>query len=101
MVSEHIRSNIAVMDPIKISPTGVAELLSNIKPFKASGPDNIPAYLLKELASQIAPSLTVVFQASLNQCKLPTEWKVAHVVPVFKKGSKSSPNNLTTTDLFH
>ena len=85
--------NITVMDPIKISPTGVAELLSNIKPFKASGPDNIPAYLLKELASQIAPSLTVVFQASLNQCKLPTEWKVAHVVPVFKKGSKSSPNN--------
>ena len=50
-------------------------------------------FLLKETAIQIAPSLAVVFQASLNQCKLPADWKVAHVVPVFKKGDKSLPNN--------
>ena len=35
----------------------------------------------------------MVFQASLNQCNLPADWKVAHVLPVFKKGDKSSPNN--------
>ena len=80
------------MESITINPVGVADLLSNIKPFKASGPDDIPAFLLKEIAIQIAPSLAVVFQASLNQ---PADWKIAHVVPVhvFKKGDKSSPNN--------
>ena len=61
--------------------------------FKASGPDDIPAYLLKEIAFQIAPSLAMVFQVSLNQCKLAADRKVAHMVPVFKKGDKSSPHN--------
>ena len=81
------------MEPLTINPAGVADLLSKIKPFKAFGPDGIPAFLLKEIAFQIAPSLAVVFQASINQCKLPADWKVAHVVPVYKKGVKSSPNN--------
>ena len=85
--------NIPAIESITINPAGVADLLSNIKPFKPSGPDDIPTFLLKEIAIQNAPSLAVVFQASLNQCKLPADWKIAHVVPVFKKGDKSSPNN--------
>ena len=89
-LNEH---SIPAIEPITINTAGVADLLSNIQPFKASGPDNIPAFLLKEIAFQIAPPLAVVFQASLNQCSLPADWKIAHVVPVFKKGDKSSPNN--------
>ena len=81
------------MHSITISFAGVAKLLSDIKPFKAPGPDDIPTYLLKEIDFQIAPSLAIVFQASLNQCKLVADWKIAHVVPVFKKGDKSSPHN--------
>ena len=81
------------MHSITISSAGVAKLLSDIKPFKASGPDDILAYLLKEIAFQIAPSLAMVVQASLNQCKLAADWKVAHVVPVFEKGDKSLPHN--------
>ena len=86
------------MSPIIISPAGVANLLSNIKPFKAMGPDNIPTYLLKEIALQISPSLAMIFQASLNQCKLPAEWKVAHVVPVFKR---EIDHHLIIIGLFH
>ena len=81
------------MHSITVSSAGVAKLLSDIKPFKAPGPDDIPAYLLKEIAFQIAPSLAMVFQASLNQCKLAADWKVAHVVPVFKKDDKPSPHS--------
>ena len=33
------------MESITINPAGVADLLSNIKPFKALGPDGIPAFL--------------------------------------------------------
>ena len=39
---------------------------------KSPGPDGIPAFLLKEAAAQLAPSLTQIFQASLNQQKLPS-----------------------------
>ena len=74
----NIRS-IPVIEPITINTAGVADLLSNIQPFKASGPDNIPVFLLKEITFRIASPLAVVFQASLNQCNLPTDWKVAHV----------------------
>ena len=52
--------SISHIQPITISTAGVTDLLSNIQPFKASGPDNIPAFLL-EIAFQIAPPLAVVF----------------------------------------
>ena len=44
-----------------------ASLLLGLKPFKATGPDDIqsPAYLLRETANQLAPSLTQVFKASI------------------------------------
>ena len=85
--------NIPAMESITINPAGVADLLLNVKPFMGLSPDDIPAFLLKEITFQIVPSLAVVFQVSLNHCKLPADWKVAHVVPVFKKGDKSSPKN--------
>ena len=85
------------MQPISIHPTGVASLLSGLKPFKATGPDDIPAYLLKEIANQLAPSLTLIFKASLNQSKLPSDWKTAYIVPAHKKGTDHYP---VTTDRF-
>jgi len=86
------------MQSISINPASVASLLSNIRPFKATGPDDIPPYLLKETANQLAPSLTQVFKASLNQSKLPSDWKTAHVVPAYKKGIDHC---LITTGLYH
>ena len=44
--------NIPAIEPIIINIAGVAEVPSNIKPFKASGPDNIPAFLLKEMLNK-------------------------------------------------
>ena len=76
-----------------INPAGVASLLMGLGPFKATGPDDIPAYLLKETANQLAPSLKQVFKASLYQSKLPSNWKTAHIVPAHKKGDRSLPNN--------
>ena len=45
--------NIPTMHLITISSMDVASLL---KPFRASGPDDIPAYLLNKVATQIRPS---------------------------------------------
>jgi len=51
---------------------GVTQLLSNIQVNKASGPDNLPARFLKEVAYEIVPTLTIIFQASLDQGHLPS-----------------------------
>lgn len=65
------------MDNIVISPRGVHKLLSNLNAHKATGPDAISARFLKELAEEITPA----------------DWRIAHFVPIFKKGDKSAAAN--------
>ena len=60
---------------------------------KASGPDGIPARLLKECHQQIAPSLCVLFNASLKTGFIPSEWKSANLTPIHKKDSKEPADN--------
>ncbi|XP_072014766.1 uncharacterized protein [Amphiura filiformis] len=54
-----------------IDTEGVRKLLANIKPHTASGPDNLPAYLLKEAADELAPILCLLFNATVHQGKIP------------------------------
>ena len=81
------------ISPIQIHVKGVAHLLSSIQVHKASGPDNLPARFLKEVANEIALALAIIFQASLDQGSLPDIWKTAAVVPIHKSGSRSDPSN--------
>ena len=81
------------MAEITITENGVRKLLQKLDGHKATGPDDIPARLLKETAAETTHMLTTLFQASLHQGKLPTEWKTANVIPAYKKGSKSQPEN--------
>ena len=70
-----------------------------MQPNKASGPDNLPVRFLKEVANQIAPALSIVFQESLDQgCSLDI-WKTAAVVPIYKKGSRTNPSNYRPVSL--
>ena len=62
-------------------------------PNKANGPDNIPGKFLKTCASDMADIYSVLFQASLDQGVVPADWKNANVVPLFKKGDRSLPEN--------
>ena len=50
---------------------------------KASGPDEIPARTLKETVREIDPSLCDLFNKLLRLGSLPTEWKLANIVPVY------------------
>ena len=81
------------IDSIQVNVEGVAELLSNIDSSKARGPDNLPTRFLKEFSSEIASTLMLIFQASLDHGTLAEVWKQATVVPVFKKGSRTDPCN--------
>ncbi len=81
------------MDAIHVSLNGVIKLLKTLKPHTAAGPDGIPTMLLKVTAEEIAPAITLLFQASIDQGKVPASWKKALIVPLFKKGSRSESAN--------
>ena len=56
----------------------------------AAEPDGIPGIFYKELAHVLALPISIVFQQSLLQGKIPDMWRLAKVVPLFKgKGQKS------------
>ena len=57
------------------------------------GPDGIHGHILKNCASSISYPLSLIFTTSYNISQIPREWKLAHVVPVHKKGDKSLANN--------
>ena len=44
-------------------------------------------------ASALSCPLTLLFNISYNQGKLPADWKTAHVVPIHKKGKKDDIEN--------
>jgi len=74
----------------------VSQLLSNLDPQKAGGPDYIPTKFLKEFSTQLAPCLTIIFQASLEQGIVPIDWRKAFVVPIYKKGQLLLSSKLLT-----
>ena len=87
------QSSTPLMPDISISFKGVHKLLSELKIHKAVGPDSISPRLLREVADIIAPALTRIYQASLDTGTVPTDWRTANIVPIFKKGDKSKASN--------
>jgi hypothetical protein len=49
--------------------------------------------MLKLCPNKIALPLQIIFNKSLQQSKYTTNWKLAHVIAVFKKGDSSLPSN--------
>ena len=60
-------------DECIISIQTTFKALRNIKTNKAPGPDNTPAWVLKDHAALLAPPLTAIFNCSLREGKLPNE----------------------------
>ena len=67
--------------------------MSKINSNKACGPDAIHGKILKNCAVSLAYPLSLLFKLSYNTGSIPREWKLAHVVPVHKKGSKENIEN--------
>ena len=78
---------------IDFSPERIINLLKEVNPNKANGPDGIHGQVLKHCARSLAHPLSVIFTLSYNSGCVPKDWRSANVVPVFKKGSKDDVTN--------
>ena len=88
-----------IIDTIEITEENLTKELSTLPIGKSAGPDGISNRILRELANQIAPILKNVYDKSINESKLPYQWKEAHVVAIYKKGRKKSANNYRPVSL--
>ena len=58
------------IDPLIFDVKGIKELLENINPTRAGGPDEVPGRFLKEVAGEIAPFLAHLYTRSLHSIRL-------------------------------
>ena len=56
-------------------------------------PDGIPGRVLKECCRELAEPVTQLYSLSFRCGVVPTMWKFASVIPVYKKPPKSNPCN--------
>ena len=83
----------STLSDVVITAQEVCSKLLNLNVTGAPGPDGLHPRILKELAHQIAPPLAQIFNACIITSSVPSEWRHAVVVPIFKKGKKQSASN--------
>lgn len=74
----------------------VEEVESAIRKLKdnfTTGPDGVPAFVVRDCCRVLALPLSIIFNKSLHTSTFPGSWKTAKVCPVFKKGDKADVNN--------
>ena len=59
--------------------------VKDLKVDKAMGPDGLCPRILHETREQVADPIKMLFDKILTQRQLPSDWKDAIVVPIFKK----------------
>jgi hypothetical protein len=82
-----------ILSDLKVTDDQVFYILRSLDTSKATGPDNISARMLKECAAEIAPSLCQLFNISLRLGRLPEDWRLSNITPLYKKGSHSDAAN--------
>jgi hypothetical protein len=60
-------------------------MLSTLNTRKATGPDGIPAWVLKENADILASSVADIINSSYKEAHLPESWKKADITPIPKQ----------------
>ena len=89
------------LDSFVCTTRDIIKVVMKLKSTSSPGPDGITCAFLKNVLANIASPLCKVFNKSLSEGVLPQDWKVAHIIPLFKKGdaqlaSQYRPVSLTS-----
>lgn len=81
------------LNSIYVSNREVFNVLTSLPPKFSAGPDSIPPFILKKLASEFCDPLTRIFNLSLSSGVFPSAWKSSFLFPIFKSGNRSDIAN--------
>ena len=74
--SETLRS-VSHLQNINVSLNGILNLLKDLNPHKAAGPDQLKPLVIQILRDVIAPVLQLIYQTSLDTGRVPKDWNTA------------------------
>ncbi|XP_059824288.1 uncharacterized protein LOC132393277 [Hypanus sabinus] len=87
------------LEHVDIKRENLLKFLESIKLDESLGLDEMYPRLLWEVREEIAEPLTMIFASSMGTGEVPEDWRVADVVPSFKKGSRDSPGHYRPVSL--
>ena len=88
--------NAPICNSFLLFPTTATEIeteINGLNPTKSVGPFGIPIKILKTLRVLLSEPLAYLYNRSFLTGVVPEKLKVARVIPVYKKGSKTVMNN--------
>ncbi|KAK4826994.1 hypothetical protein QYF61_013094 [Mycteria americana] len=77
----------------------VSDLLHHLGTHKSMGPDGIHPRVLRQLAEVLTKPLSIIYQQSWLTRKVPVDWRLANVTPIYKKVRKEEPGNYRPVSL--
>ena len=83
----------STLHSVNVTSDQIEALIKSLNLNKASGPDLISHKMLKGAAKAVSKPLTILFNRSLDESVFPDTWKIANVIPIYKKGLASDPSN--------
>ena len=81
------------IDHINIHNNDLISIIRNLNPNKATGSDGISGQMLLLCDDSVVLPLKLIFENILTTSIYPDMWKLANVIPIFKKGDKQSIKN--------
>jgi sarcosine oxidase/L-pipecolate oxidase len=72
-----------------VSEQAILDMISTLDANKVVAPDTLSNKMLITITVQISKPICMLFNNSLHQNIFPTNWKLAHVIPLLKAGDKS------------
>ncbi|GAB0203339.1 mitochondrial enolase superfamily member 1 [Grus japonensis] len=82
-----------------IQEEAVNDLLRHLDTHKSMGLDGIHPRVLRELVEELAKPLSIIYQQSWLTGEVPDDWRLANVMPIYKKGWKEDPGNYRPVSL--
>ena len=65
-------------------------MLGDVRRSSCLDPNGFSSALLKKLGSPLIKPLCVLFSFAFNSGEIPDDWRLANIMPIFKKGSFGS-----------
>ena len=92
-------NNIPQLETCSITLKEMEEAISNLNANKSPGPDNFHPKLLKLCSKSLSIPFKLLFDNTIHEGCIPSDWKQAEVRPIFKKGDKTNPGNYRPVSL--